>query len=239
MEGGMTKSSKLKNSAGYLAFAGALLASTAGLRAAEVTYERLVHPEPQNWLMNHHDFGSQRFSTLNAINTSNVKNLRLAFAVALGGTSGNENLVATPLVEDGFMYMADAWGVVYKIDVRSGTRGNIVWKMDPSQEKAGRHRGVAFWNNLVISTTGKDGRIIASDKETGRTVWEKNLLDQPDLELDTPPLVLKDSLIVGSSGGDQGVRNWVAALDPKTGDVTWKTFAIPAPREPGSETWKD
>ncbi len=216
-----------------------LLAGTSLARAADVTYERLINPEPRNWLMIHHDYNSQRFSSLDSINKSNVKNMRLLFAVALGGTSGNEAIEATPLVEDGFMYIIDGWGVVYKIDVRSGSRGNIVWKMDPSQEKAGRHRGVAFWNNLVISTTGKDGRIIASDKETGRTVWEKNLLDQPDLELDTPPLVLKDSLIVGSSGGDQGVRNWVAALDPKTGDVTWKTFAIPAPGEPGSETWKD
>src|SRR5712691_4408166 len=216
-----------------------LLAGTSPLGAADVTYERLINPEPHNWLMIHHDYNSQRFSSLDSINKSNVKNMRLLFAVALGGTSGNEAIEATPLVEDGFMYIIDGWGMVYKIDVRSGTRGNIVWRMDPSQEKAGRHRGVALWNNLVISTTGKDGRIIASDKETGRIVWEKNLLDQPDLELDTPPLALKDSLIVGSSGGDQGVRNWVAALDPKTGDVTWKTFAIPAPGEPGSETWKD
>src|ERR1700674_4783056 len=109
----------------------ALLSGTTALSAADVTYERLLHPEPQNWLMNHHDFGAQRFSPLATINKSNVKSLKLAFAVAVGGTSGNENLVATPLVEDGFMYIADAWGVVYKIDVRSGTRGNIVWKMDP------------------------------------------------------------------------------------------------------------
>src|SRR3982074_2960729 len=106
-----------------------LLGGTFPVRAADVTFERLRNPEPHNWLMNHHDYNAQHFSALDAINTSNVKNLKLAFAVALGGTSGNENLVATPLVDDGFMYMADAWGVVYKIDVRSGTRGSILWKM--------------------------------------------------------------------------------------------------------------
>ncbi len=58
-----------------------------------------------------------------------MKNLKLAFAVALGGTSPNENLLATPLVDDGFMYMVNAWGVVYKIDLRSGTMGRILWKM--------------------------------------------------------------------------------------------------------------
>ena len=222
-----------------LASSCALLASTVATPAADVTYERLQNPEPQNWLMNHHDYSSQRFSALDQINTSNIKTLRLAYAIALSGTSGNEDLEATPLVDDGFMYILDGWGVVYKIDVRSGTHGSIVWKMDPGVEKLGRHRGVALWNNLVISTTGKDGRIIATDKETGKIVWDKNLHDQADMELDTPPIPLKDELIVGASGGDQGVRNWVAALDAKTGELKWRTYSIPAPGEPGSESWKD
>src|SRR6516162_1620136 len=100
---------------------------------AEVTAERLVNAdkEPQNWLMNHRTYDAQRYSPLDAINKSNVKNLKLLFAVAIGGSSGNESLEATPLVEDGFMYIADAWGVVYKIDVRDGKAGRIVWKMDP------------------------------------------------------------------------------------------------------------
>jgi alcohol dehydrogenase (cytochrome c) len=217
----------------------ALLATTCAATAAEVTFDRLRNPEPQNWLMNHHDFGSQRFSTLATINKGNVKNLKLAFAVAIGGTSGNENLVATPLVEDGFMYMTDAWGVVYKIDVRSGTRGTIVWKMDPGQEKVERNRGVALWGNLVVSVTGQDGRVIATDKETGKIVWDKNLHDQPDMTLNAAPLALKDAIIVGASGGDQGVRNWIVALDPRSGEVKWKTYSVPAPGEPGSETWKD
>jgi alcohol dehydrogenase (cytochrome c) len=221
------------------ALACALLAGTSLAPAADVTFERLRNPEPQNWLMNHHDFGAHRYSALDAINRSNVKNLKFAFSVALGGTSGNENLLATPLVEDGFMYMPDAWGVVYKIDVRSGTRGNIVWKMDPGQEKVERNRGVALWGNLVISVTGQDGRVLATDKETGKIAWDRNLRDQPDMTLNAAPLALKDQIIVGASGGDQGVRNWIVALEPKTGNVLWKTYSVPAPGEPGSETWKD
>ena len=91
------------------------------------------------------------------------------------------------------MYITDVWGVVYKIDVRSGTAGRIVWKMDPGQQKPDRNRGVALWGNLVISVTGLDGRVIATDKETGKIVWDKNLHDQPDLELTAAPLALKDS----------------------------------------------
>src|SRR6202007_2329505 len=221
-----------------LAMMSAALMSGSAL-AADVTYERLRNPEPQNWLMNHHDFSSQRHSTLATINKTNVKNLRLAFAVPLSGKAGNEYVEATPLVDNGFMYITDVWGVGYKIDVASGKRGNIAWRMDPGQQKLDRNRGVALWGNLVISVTGYDGRIIATDAETGQVVWDKKHGDQPDLEFSAAPLALKDTIVIGASGGDNGVRNWLAGLNPKTGEQQWKTFVVPAPGEPGSETWKD
>jgi alcohol dehydrogenase (cytochrome c) len=222
-----------------LLLAGTALLTAGPAAAADVSYERLLKPEPQNWLMNHHDFAGHRYSQLDAINKTNAKNLHLAFAVPIGGSSGNENLEATPLVDDGFLYIADAWGVVYKIDVKSGTAGRVVWKMDPGQEKVDRNRGLAMLGNLVYSTTGKDARVIATDRETGKVVWDKNLNDQPDVELSAAPLALKDAIIVGASGGDSGVRDWILALDPKSGEVKWKTYTIPAPGEPGSESWKD
>ena len=218
-----------------LATCGGVLLGGAVARAADVTFERLLHPEPQNWLMNHRDFGSHRYSPLTIINKSNVKNLKLVFALPLGGSSGNEYTEATPLVEDGFMYITDVWSVVYKIDVRSGTAGQVVWKMDPGVQKPDRNRGVALWGNLIISVAGLDGRVIATDKETGKIVWDKNLHDQPDMEITAAPLALDGTVIIGGSGGDNGVRCWLAALDSKTGEVKWKTFAVPAPGEPGSE----
>src|SRR5712675_29669 len=228
----------MRTSTGALAGLGSmLLAGTAF--AADVTSERLRNPEPQNWLMNHGDYNAHHYSALERINRGNVKNLRFAFSVALGQKGGNENLLATPLVDDGFMYMTDAWGVLYKIDVRSGTAGPIVWKMDPGQAKMDRNRGATLWRNLVISVTSHNGRVVATDKESGQVVWDKNLRDQPDMTLNAAPLALEDSIIVGASGGDQGVRNWVVGLDPKTGDVQWKTYSVPAPGDPGSETWKD
>jgi len=216
-----------------------LMAGTASGYAADVTFERLRNPEPQNWLMNHRDFGSHRFSPLEQINKSNVKNLKLAFAVPLGGKAGNEYVEATPLVDNGFMYITDVWGVVYKIDVHPGKLGHVLWKMDPGEQKPDRNRGVALWGNLVISVTGYDGRIIATDAETGQIVWDKQHGDQPDLEFSAAPLALKDTIVIGASGGDNGVRNWLAGLNPKTGEQQWKTFMVPAPGEPGSETWKD
>ena len=118
-----------------LLLAGAALAAVPAL-AADVTPERLVNAdkEPGNWLMNHRTYDAQRYSPLDKINKTTVRNLKFAYAVAIGGTSVNENLESTPLAEDGFLYVVDLWGVVYKIDSRSGDVGRIVWRMDPGQE---------------------------------------------------------------------------------------------------------
>ena len=211
--------------------------------AAEVTPERLANAdkEPQNWLMNHRTYDAQRFSPLDKINRGNVKNLKLAYAVAIGGTSIGENLQATPLVEDGFMYIVDLWGIVYKIDVRSGDSGRIVWRMDPKQQKFPlSNRGVALWGNLVVSVASYPARVIATDKETGKVAWETNIDDkQVDLQITAAPLAVKDKILVGAAGGDRGVRDFIAGLDAKTGKLEWRKYVVPAPGEPGSETWKD
>jgi alcohol dehydrogenase (cytochrome c) len=220
--------------------AGCVLAASPA-PAADVTPERLLNPdkEPQNWLMNHRTYDGQRFSPLDTINRGNVKGLKLAYAVPLGGTGSNEWVEATPLVEDGFLYITDSWGVLYKIDGTAGNRGRIVWRMEPKQEKQGTNRGAAFWGNLVISAASWPARIIATDKDTGKVVWETNVLfGQPELRITAAPLPIKDKIIVGASGGDSGVRDWIAGLDAATGRVLWRKFTIPAPGEPGSETWK-
>ena len=210
--------------------------------AGDVTPDRLVNAdkEPHNWLMNHRTYDAQRYSPLDKINKDTVKNLKLAYAVAIGGTAANENLQSTPLAEDGFLYIVDQWGVVYKIDVRSGDMGRIVWRMDPGQEKLPlSNRGAALLGNLVVSTANYPARVIATDKDTGKVVWETNLHDQPDVQITAAPLAVKDKIIVGAAGGDRGVRDWIAALDGASGKLIWRKYVIPAPGEPGSETWKD
>jgi alcohol dehydrogenase (cytochrome c) len=209
--------------------------------SAEVTPQRLVNAdkEPQNWLMNHRTYDGQRFSPLARINKDNVKGLKLAYAVPLGGGTGNEWIQATPLAEDGFLYITDSWGVLYRIDGTSGDVGRIVWRMDPKQQKQSRNRGATMWGNLVITAASGPPRIIATDKETGRVVWESSFADTPEVELSSAPLAINDKIIVGAAGGDQGVRDWIAGLDAKSGKRLWQKYVIPAPGEPGSETWKD
>jgi alcohol dehydrogenase (cytochrome c) len=220
--------------------AGSMLIAWPAL-AAEVTPQRLLNPdkEPQNWLMNHRSYDGQRFSPLDRINKGNVRSLKLVYAVALGGTAGNESNEATALAEDGFLYITDSWGVLYKIDGTSGDAGRIVWRMDPKQERQAVNRGAAFWGNYVISAANSPARMIATDKATGKIVWETNIaFDVPQVQITGAPLAIKDKIIVGAAGGDRGIRDWIAGLDAATGKVLWRKFTVPAPGEPGSETWK-
>jgi len=223
----------------------ALVASTAAFTlpalAADVTPERLVNTdkEPQNWLMNHRTYDGQRFSPLTRINRDNVKGLKLAYAVPLGGGAGNEFNEATPLAEDGFLYVTDSWGVLYKINARSGDVGRIVWRMDPKQERQQANRGAALWGNLVITPANGPARMIATDKETGKVVWETNVtFGSARMNNTGAPLVIKNKVLFGAAGSDAGWRGWIAALDAATGKREWLTYTIPGPGEPGHETWK-
>jgi alcohol dehydrogenase (cytochrome c) len=220
-----------------------MLAATGLALAAEVTPERLANAnkEPQNWLMNHGTYDAQRYSQLDKINRGNIKSLKLAYSVAIGGMAIDENLESTPLAEDGFLYVVDLWGVVYKIDGRSGEAGRIVWRMDPKQQKMpDSNRGATLWGNFVVSVANYPPRLIATNKENGRIAWETNISDgQAALEFTAAPLAVKDKIIVGASGGDKGVRDYIMAVDAATGKFAWRKYVIPAPGEPGSETWKD
>src|SRR5258705_12068095 len=141
-----------KKSLTILALAASTALGTMPTFAADGTPDRLVNAdkEPHNWLMNHRTYDGQRFSPLARIDRDNVRNLKLAFAVALGGTTGDEWNEATPLAENGFLYITDSWGVLYKIDATSGTAGRIVWRMEPKQDKQANNRGAALLGNLVI-----------------------------------------------------------------------------------------
>ena len=239
------------------AFTGSLLLATAltPARAADMTPERALNPqrEPQNWILHHGNYQGHRFSALKEIDTGTVKNLKPAFTVALSGfQSGGRyafgNLEATPLVEDGIMYVPDGWGSVYAIDVTAGRKGTIKWKMDPGTDRAWagdvaccgvNNRGVALWKDKVISIA-LDGRMFAINKATGEVVWERKIADPALGEtLTIAPLIIRDLAIVGAAGGEFGIRGYIDATDLDTGQPAWRTYTIPGTGEPGNETWKD
>jgi alcohol dehydrogenase (cytochrome c) len=239
------------------AFVGSLLMATAltPARAADMTNERMLNPqrEPQNWILHHGNYQGHRFSLLKEINNDTVKNMKPVFTVALsgfqsGGRYAAGALEATPLVEDGIMYVPDGWGSVYAIDVTAGKKGVIKWKMDPGTDRAWagdvaccgvNNRGVALWKDKVISIA-LDGRMFAINKQTGEVVWERKIADPAVGEtLTVAPLVVRDVAIVGAAGGEFGIRGYIEATDLNTGKMAWRTYTIPGTGEPGNETWKD
>jgi alcohol dehydrogenase (cytochrome c) len=227
--------------------------------AADVSAERLLNApsDPQNWLMVHRDYNNSRHSPLKEINRDTVKDLKLKFLLSIGGTStggtmrGKEE--GTPLVDDGFMYVVDTWNRVMKFDVRSGTQAVPLWRYDPKITRSRTSRGIAMYGNKVYVAT-YDARLIALNRDSGEVVWEVNAAAPTDPSTGTPskvqgfsgaPLTVKtrggkELVLVGeSTGGSMGTRSWAGAFDANTGALVWRTFTIPAPGEPGSETWKD
>jgi len=231
--------------------ASTLLASTSLFAmAGEVTTSRLlnVDKEPQNWLMVNKDYASHRYSELDQINKNNVKDLHVAFTVALGGAQGaGKNPLgghqSTPLVDDGSMYIVDGWGAVYKIDVREPAKAKIAWINDPGTNKpdlmVATNRGVTLYKNLVISVTG-DCKVLWTKADTGELVKTVQFddLKKTHCTLTSAPLLIDDKLIVGGSGGDQGARAHIDAFNADTGALLWQTYTVPGPGEPGHDTWK-
>lgn len=226
--------------------------ATPGWTADEVTQERLVNADKEsgNWLLHHKDFSGHRFTDLTQINKTNVKGLHVAWTMQLGGVEGggiwtHGGLEGTPLAENGFLYVTDGWGSVYKIDTHGG-KGSLVWKMDPKTDHdwAGAvaccgvdNRGVALWGKLVISHT-LDGRLVATDKQTGQVAWQRAVANPDKGEVVTgAPLVVKNMAITGVAGGEFGIRGWIAATDLTTQKELWRTYTIPAAGEPNANTW--
>src|SRR4249920_424829 len=148
-----------------------------------VSQDRLnnAQNEPQNWLLMNGDYGSQRYSKLTQINRDTVKNLRMVWALALGGLqdvgqNGPENEI-NPLIDNGFMYTSDGWGTIYKIDARDPNRGTFVWTSDSGVRHEGnlsRTRGIALWEDMVIANL-PDGRVIALNRDNGEILWDKRI----------------------------------------------------------------
>jgi len=248
----------MKVFAGTGTLAGALLMATAmsPLLAADMTMERAVKAdsEPQNWILHHQNYEGHRYSRLKDINVDNVKNLKIAYTVALGGyQSGGRyphgNLEGTPIVDDGIMYVTDGWGSVYAINAKPDIRKTrILWKMDPGTDRAWagdvaccgvNNRGVALWKDKVVSI-GLDGRMFLINKSTGEMIWELKVAEPAVGEtLTMAPLVIRDTAIVGAAGGEFGIRGYYDGTDLNTGKQAWRAFTIPGPGEPGHETWKD
>jgi PQQ-dependent dehydrogenase (methanol/ethanol family) len=195
-----------------------------------------------------------RYSPLTQINAGNVNKLSLRWTFSIPLWSQflpdtpyyHENmryfgLETVPLVADGIMYVTGP-GQVYALDARSGHQ---IWQYARprtpgivSDASLGTNRGVAILGDKVFMATD-NAHLIALHRVTGKLLWEVVMPDEPQKYGSTvAPLIVKDMVIAGVSGGDWGIRGFVAAYKASSGERVWRRWTVPGQGEPGIETWK-
>jgi alcohol dehydrogenase (cytochrome c) len=201
-----------------------------------VTGERLKKPDDGDWLMIRRTYDGWGFSPLSQITTANVKQLQPAWVFSTGQLNGHE---AAPVVNSGVMFVSTSSDQVIAIDVKTG---DVLWRYrkTPPDNLITLHptsRGVAVLGDKVFFAAS-EAVLVALDARTGREVWTTAVEDnRKGYYMSLAPLVADGKVIVGASGGELGIRGFVAAYNADTGREVWKVFTVPAPGEPGSETW--
>lgn len=213
--------------------------SQSGLTAViDVRGEDLLKaPVGANWPSYNGDYTGRRYSSLRQVNPANVAQLRSAWVFHPGNS---QNLEVTPVVVNGVMYITSA-NHVFALDARTG---RTLWHYQRpvssgllDDAAAHKSRGVAVWHNSVYSETD-DAHLLCLDARTGGLRWDVEYAEKSKQYGGTSaPLIVKDLVIVGSSGGDSGVRGFVAAYDAATGKEKWRFWTIPGPGEFGSSSW--
>ena len=195
--------------------------------------------EPENWLTYSGSYWSWRYSTLDEIDVKTAADLKLAWSLQL---DTDEAVKATPIVVDGIMFMTEPPSSVLAVDAANG---ETIWRYDrrisPNVPNCcGRvNRGVAVLDDRVFINT-LDGYLEALDARTGNLVWSTRVADYRDgYSMTSAPLAVMDTIIVGVAGGEFGIRGFLDAYDASTGDRRWRFYTIPAPGEPGSESWQN
>ena len=188
-----------------------------------------VATEDGQWPMAAKDYANTRFSGLNEINTSNVGNLKVAWTFSTGVNRGQE---AAPIVVGNTMYVVTPFpNYLYALDLANN--GAMKWKYDPAPEAAAQgvaccdtvNRGAVFSNGKIFYNT-LDGNTVAVDAASGKEVWKTKLgFINMGESITMSPIVVKDKVLVGNSGGEFGVRGWLAALDANSGTVAWKAYS--------------
>lgn len=185
--------------------------------------------DTDNWLAHGRTYSEQRFSPLRRIDTSNVKELGLAWWYEMKTDRGVE---ATPLVIDGVMYVTSAWSMVYALDAKTGKE---LWFYDPKvpRERGQQaccdvvNRGVAAWGGKIYVGT-IDGRLVALNAADGSVVWDQVTVDQSQpYSITGAPRVAKGLVFIGNGGAEYGVRGYVSAYDAETGQLRWRFYTVP------------
>jgi lanthanide-dependent methanol dehydrogenase len=193
------------------------------------TYQGKIEPDDGQWMRPAKDYASTRFSSLDQINTGNAKDLKLAFTFS---TATDRGLEAAPLVVNNTMYIVTPWpNILYALDLTK-PGAPLKWSYDPKPSASAKGVACCDWvNRGGVYAFGKiyyntlDAQTVAVDANTGKLVWKTRLGDiQKGESITMAPLVVKDKVLVGDSGGEFGVRGWLAALDANSGKIVWRAY---------------
>ena len=203
--------------------------------AALFCFAGILSPQIQNeaddgqWTMAAKNPASTRYSALSQINTQNVKNLKLAWTFSTGLTRGHES---APLVVNNTMYIVTPWpNILYALDLTNP--GATKWTYSPNPPASSKgtaccdlvNRGAVYYKGKIYYNT-LDNYTVAVDATTGKQVWKTLMGDINKGESMTmAPIVAGDKVIVGNSGGEFGVRGWLAGLETETGRITWRAYS--------------
>ena len=196
-----------------------------------------VSPPGANWPSYNGDYSGRRFSSLSQINSSNVGQLRAQWVFHVKASS---DLEVTPVAVDGILFISAA-NDVYAVDARAG---RSIWHYarpvseglidDASQHHS---RGVAVWHSRVYVLTD-NAHLLCLDARSGHLLWDVAYTNgNKNYGATSAPLIVHNKVLVGTSGGDDGVRGFLAAYNAETGKEEWRFWTIPGPGEPGSESW--
>ena len=196
-----------------------------------------VQPPAENWPSYNGDYSGRRYSALSQIGPDNVSQLRAQWVFH---SDNSDRLEVTPVVIEGVMLVTSA-NDAYALDARTG---RIIWhhpmpKSEGLIDDAAQHhnRGVAMWHSHIYMNTD-NAHLLCLDVRSGHLLWDIPYADwNKNYGATSAPLVVKDKVILGTSGGDDGVRGFVAAYDAETGKLAWRFWTIPAPGEFGSNSW--
>ena len=212
-------------------------AATAFLRNyAPVTAARLLKPENENWLSIRRTYDGWGFSPLTQITPANVSRLKMVWTLPTGETAAHQS---APVVNNGVMFVTTPQNQVIAFEAATGT---VLWRYKRPRPQGAfvlhqGNRGVALFGDKVYFAAG-EAVLVAIDARTGKEVWATEVANNKEAYyLTLAPLVADGKVMIGASGGEFGIRGFVAAYHLDTGKELWKTYTVPAPGEPGSETW--
>lgn len=217
----------------FMLLSGAALAQDGGTgpdSSAEKTAQDLqaLSQDPNQWVMPAKNYASTRFSELDQIDTENVGQLQLAWSFSNGVNRGQESI---PLVVGNTLYIVGPWP--NNLFALNATTGDLKWVFSPPTDRAAQgvaccdvvNRGATYSNGKIFYNT-LDNHTVAVDAQTGKAIWHTKLGEiSTGQTMTMAPLAVKGKILVGSSGGEMGVRGWLTALDENTGEIVWRAWS--------------